>query len=801
MSNIMDGVFAYVCRNNYNGSTRASDQIYNLTEDVNPADLSSMALRINRCGLQYIDKNKGIRPKGEKGVTPDFSMFSFSYYDNNGYKIFTRSGLRSSISDAPLRGTKEIVHFTTLQNIPEDFYVVDLMDRDDFITDIELTNPTNFEEVVPERIKKKDFADYVSGPLTDEELDSDSEEFDICMSILEGLFKSRSENKKLYVIVGADMYADFSRMVHHAVKLLPASLANTVTFKTFTGEYTKAEVDITGVPSIDETRISMMAFDDVVIRPYEDAYEPNILSKMYSAIKNTGVEKWCQFVNDYSTISGSLGEMDSLVLLYCNINDNYGGDIDEESFKEIRKDVDIIIDHIDLFSRKQPDLKSQIDGIHMKVFSASRFINRISVGDYYKYVIEPLVHLYKRLPEGSNRDLVFRSFFVAVVGVKAEGTYAQHFELISTYDRNIMGVIEENIGKFMTQISNNWEVFHDFIDRFVNDPHYGDSSSMFISPLIDEMLRNPEVLKPRERDALMLSYLAHNTDKVKIGRVVDKLFKDGTEEERLRCAFKYIAKISSNDDALTKDWTDCVCKNLKEKGKLDDAMKMYHREILRGGDSNARTVANYILDNRIPKTSETKITDYCEAYEVIDSLVNEDEGPSTKSVYHKFFVNYLESTDYAAVLDKVFYKDLNGNAKERIEAMIKGAERFTESPELIQDFIARANEKLTNASAVKSQKDLTKDIVEFRITHLINMFAHLDNENQKKIVNRCKHIAEVEFKPKKGDKTVVEEGPSQADLLKDFEEYIHSDEPLEEKCRVFEDLESMFTNVYQIGKR
>ena len=135
MGKVLECVYAYIYKNNYAGACSLGKQIYTLTEGLTAREndmLAGIMPTIDNAGVAKIDNDFGVKINGTK-VNPDFDMVSFAYYPlvrGSNHRAICRFGLRKSLRERNVRGSKEIAHALILENEKYDGYFVDFIDLD-----------------------------------------------------------------------------------------------------------------------------------------------------------------------------------------------------------------------------------------------------------------------------------------------------------------------------------------------------------------------------------------------------------------------------------------------------------------------------------------------------------------------------------------------------------------------------------------------------------------------------------------------------------------------------------------------
>lgn len=329
MEKLLECIYAYLYRNNYAGSCYG-EGVYTLTEGLAPHEQSAVSAVMRKAGmsgLNRVDRENGVSPDLREPL-PDYGTAAYSYYPClEGYKVFCRNGLRASLQGRRVRGSHEIMHAVLGQGeLPAGAYAVDycLSPRLETPADIPLRETNDGADYVTEEtpalLSPLDGSAFSSAPVTSAEIFAlGAGALRLLARIISALDSGKQNAKPVFLAIDPSERAKGRDYIRMALKLLPARLANTVSFCTcYGGDAHACEADLCVIPTRDTNYIRTLAEIGYVVTPADtgDFHENKSYAAFLFGAELGELDTWLGEMTCYTERVESFDELNSAFALY-----------------------------------------------------------------------------------------------------------------------------------------------------------------------------------------------------------------------------------------------------------------------------------------------------------------------------------------------------------------------------------------------------------------------------------------------------------------------------------------------------
>lgn len=590
---ILECIYAYICQRNYIGACIPADQVYTLTEGISQGELdmlTSAVQSIGRVELRRIDIQNGVM-MDSSNVSPNYDISAYSYFPkiNDEYGAFCCASLRKTLKNRSIRGNKELSHVVLFDSMPKDFYAIDLIKSRYFkqYNDIRLdeTAPSENEslvcEVKPNEMPRISFDDFSSLPLKIEDITNvGSKTLQRIAEIFHALIISKRDRKSLYIVYDPEDYPILLDYLTITLKLLPADVANKISFVTCLGKNAReVDFDICCIPTCDREYISALKVEGNVIRV--TGLEADYVSGpkgAFSELLSRGkhFEQWLAACRRYIPYISKIEHMDDIAQLYSNtIARDFNADNPDDSLHDLCAAIQVALDRYGLITQIEGELDRQIDGISNQLDSVLGAVQSYSISDINQYIVNPITSLFNKC---KDNDVIAHKLYgwlkKVLFGVSGQSRdlESKHFEIVSRCFQVIRNNLADYYTHFISYLGNEWDGLSQFFNQYLREARYSEASSAVVLSMLACLLQNlsnVRSFRPDMRDYLTKIYLQNNPDKfdaivkcifsgtkqfhdIELKYIFDNVLKDGSEDEIITARIKYLGQYFYQCGLLTE---------------------------------------------------------------------------------------------------------------------------------------------------------------------------------------------------------------------------------------------------------
>lgn len=752
MGKILECIYAYICKRNYVGEG-SGDKIYTVTKDLSESDksvLSKVSSDYGRTDLAKIDCEIGVS-LDSKNVTPDFRLMSYVYVPKvkGDYNAFICASLRESLRDKSIRGSKELTHLIAFDEIKEDFYVVDMVGHHYFDKhkDIKISASQNKKEndgadlvceVDPGELDPLSWDAFSSTNLLASHVCNGGKRRAIA-EFLHGLLVSVRDEKTLYVAYDPKKdYETFLEYLKVVLKMLPASVANKLSFATALGKASEVKFNICGIPTRNKEYIEYLREKGNVIRIVGASHDYLEVDKgpFASFVENASEEvlqEWLESSSRYYDIINTVNDMDTAISLYINsIGKKFDSDNPIQSLRDVSSCIKVVDEKFDLIFDIDGELRSQIEGVGNQLKPIRGFLRAYEVEDIKEYLVEPIISLYKkclRKAEKEEAESVL-SWLKDVLAGETVNLEEKYYEVLSYCGETVKSELGADYVNFVRLIEKNWNKYESFFDRYLDDLRYKEASSRIALSFLDIYLNEFESIntsKRAMREYFAKKYLQNNPEKFE--EIVKIVFSRAKLREGLGYIFE-ILKDNKVKEELLDNRISFICDYIKDNNLLDNALKYVRNKYTQ------QTEENKILDKvferlleyyfAVPE-SECSLSDIYDLFKKAKMLLG-DASISLNGFVFKEYNNLVLVPNYKRALEKARFEAWNDGVAEEYVSFVKQLKAPNIIKSINQDAISAIEEVLKKYDSYKTQVEYEKEILGCRIDFVVREFLLLKNK-------------------------------------------------------------------------
>ena len=757
MAKIFECIYAYLYRNNYLGECGQADGVYTVTEGLEYADEDMLHMvvsqKIPRLNLANVDEEEGVCLNARDEIRTDYKTESFSYYPDiagAGVVAFCRSGLRESLKDKAIRGSKEITHALLIEGMPSDFYAVDLMESSVFFAhkDIPLTDTQKVggedyvTEEVPSRLKPLAMENFRARSLRAQDIfNEDDDALKVIAEILHAVITAKKQKKTAYFVYNTEDAQTAKKYIYFALKLLPARLANKISFVTYCGDTGFTAADICGVPTSDGEYISELKRGAFVVelrmqRAYTNATEQKgAFTEFLHKASEYDLEKWLRESMAYAAYIRSFEDLDYLTLLYLNRTNKEESPDVERALARVADSLEMLGKNFELVAKINKELFYQLESLAKPIQVVKGGAYTLSSEILMRKVILPLVRLYNDCKaQGAEEETAVLEYLYSLlfsVDTGNEQALQKRYELLSGYREYIKKELGANFKAFVSYMEKTWRDTQRFFDGYFAENKYREQATTVCIDFLHILLANVERERDNYayiRDYFVNAYLETNSDS--IGKLFIILFGESrlSYEGQFRYVFERFFRVSGIDATLQRDWLEAFCVFVAENNLLESAVAYYRSIYTLQPESTEviEPVLSRLLQFYIQAPKQNTIEGLYESFAVVKKLLGENAGAGLQKFLYADFFKRIVAPVYEDIFEKARFETFT---EETLRQCTQLREEFSK-PYLAavggKAFADTITKKLDAYEVFCTQSRRETDLEEFRIEFVLREFLSFD---------------------------------------------------------------------------
>lgn len=763
MSKVFECIYAYIYKNNYAGSCSLGKQIYTITGGLPPREIdlvTSLMPSIDNSGLAKVDRRDGVKLDGTK-AEPDYDLISYAYYPATraaGYKALCRFGMRKSLRDKSVRGTREIAHAVIFDDDVRDKYIIDYLDASLFktYTDIQLDDgqisvDDSVCEVKPTTLEPVELADFMSYPLTSTDIYNLGAPATKSLSeIINAIFIAKKNRKTAYIVYDPEDWELAAEYIKVALKLLPAHIANELSFITCYGKTDSVSIDICGVPTRDDDYISLLERKGCLVRldltgAIGLGGEKVPFAAFINKATNRDLENWLDESPNFYEHVKSLDDINDVIELYLNREDDGDDENTIAVLKHTVNSVSLITRSLDLIIKIPYECRSQINSVKSRIERLCAEIQNVPTETVFNDLFVPLVRLYS---ECESRRIEEKQMLVDMIYTVIFGTQGQnatsakkHFEFLSFYSANIMQALGNSHLDVISYMESRWGFLRDFFEEYFDDPEYVEYAAAFSLELLKMLLRDVE----REgdiysdiRDYFVSQYLSVRANQ--LVRILDIAFAGSAPNAVFKYALNNLLKLGSNYN-LYQDRIQAFSNFLIDRHMLEVAI-LYFRDkfvVPFGVDAEVvETILGNLLEGYILLPRQHTLDEIYNGFKIVQSLIGPHENVGLQKFLYDDYANRIINPIYSEALARVRFEDVSDADMNCYRELLQTYSIADFAQQVDKKFCPSLQDLLKKYDTYKLQSKREENLVEFRVDFVARELILLDAKTILALLN--KHI-------------------------------------------------------------
>lgn len=759
MGKVLECVYAYIYKNNYAGACSLGKQIYTLTEGLTAREndmLAGIMPTIDNAGVAKIDNDFGVKINGTK-VNPDFDMVSFAYYPlvrGSNHRAICRFGLRKSLRERNVRGSKEIAHALILENEKYDGYFVDFIDLDsgffanDAYKDIALDDSQAVlddavYEMKPARLEPVDIDMLSSSALMMTDIyNLGTSAPKIISEILHALFTAQKNKKTTYIIYNPEDWEVAKEYIRVALKLLPSQIANELSFITCYGRTDSISVDICGIPTCDNDYIAMLEKKGCAVKISGPSatgavgiggIKAPFAEFLYSA-RDIEIEKWLDESVKYYKHIKKLEEINDTISLYLNKeSDSTNGS--GVSLKQIAECIKLITNNLELIAKIPLESKEQIESVKNRIDLLCVNIQNITVETIHDELFLPLIHLMSECKRYGieEQDLIANTLYAILFGVQgqSEESERKRFEILSLGNSKILQELKSNNLDIIRYLESKWMSLQPLFENYFGDRRFREYAATFSLELLKMLLADVERsndIYSDIRDYFVSAYLG-----VKSNQLI-KMLSIAFSATSHAAVFNYSLNTLLKpgvDSELYADRVNTFCKYIEDNGMLQEAVTYFRDKYV---------MVDYEKEEIISVIFEKLLTAYIKqpTIKTLDELYNgfitakaflgEYENVGLSMFIYDFVAQHIINPIYEEAIRAIRFDDINDSDIERYQELLRVYSKNEYSQKIDAKFCGRLRTLFDSYDVYKNQTKRENNLIDCRIDFITRELLLLDGK-------------------------------------------------------------------------
>lgn len=759
MSKLYECIYAYIYKNNYAGNCSVGKQVYTLTEGLTQREVdmvTGLMPYMDNCGLAKVDKNYGVKPDSD--AEPDYDMSSYAYYPvtrAKGYRAVCRFGLRKSLKGKNVRGTKEIVHAIICEGDFGEGYAADYAFNPALETfgDIRLDESQEAVgeavcEVKPEMLKPLKAGNVQSYPLTATDIRSlGAPAIKALAEIINAIFLARKNRKTAYIVYDPENWKLAVDYIRAALKLLPARLANEISFITCYGRTESVNIDICGVPSRDDGYLSALKKRGYVVKidltgAAGTAGEKVPFAAFLSKASLRDVENWLDESANYYEYVTCLEDINEAMKLYLNRDADFEEGNTAAELKNTSDSIALITRNLDLISKIPYECRAQVKSVSLRVEKLCAEIQNIRAEMLYRALFVPLTELYTGCARrgAEETDMLADMIYMAIFGIPGQSgeSARRHFELLSLYGGSILKSLSAAGLDIIERIQSDWGFLRGFFEDYFGDAEYVEYATTFACGLLKELLKDVESqgnAASDVRDYFVTAYLSVKSNQ--LAKILELAFSGSAPEAVYGYALNVLLRADCGEE-LFKDRIEVFCNYIIKNGLLESAAAYFRDMFVApfGVDAQVvETIFGNLLKAYVLPPEEHTLEELYKGLKAVQSLISPHENIGLNKFVYDDYARRVINPLYVEALARVRFEDVSDEDMQRFGEFIEiyGTTDFSQCVD--KKFCSALGQLLENYRTYKAQSQREEQLVLFRVDFVVRELILLDGKSVLKIMN------------------------------------------------------------------
>ncbi len=758
--NMPECIFGYICQNNYMGKCTPADQIYTLTEGMEPSLLSILSRRrsdVGRMELSKIDAVDGIvMPDSRVGeCAPSSEFYAYAYLPGGEeeYAVFTSSSLRKSVMGKGLRGSKELTHALAFKGVDKDFYVVDMIDDKHFSAwrdipldesgEIRISNEDVVCEEKPKLLPPIGWENFSSRALRGADVSSlGGDAFEKVSEFVHALMISMSQGRTLYVVYDPADYAEIIAYLKIVLKLFPSEVANEISFITAHGKPDGKVVNICGVPTVDQRYVELLKTRGNVISVtgFEQCYlggEKGSFAALLATVNAEQFGYWLEEFKRYGKAVHTPQDMDAVASLYLNaVRQAFDSSNLMQSLHNISACIRAIGDRFDMILGIEDELESQLKGVGYQLQLLCGGFTEYKAYDIEKALVEPILALYnvckKHSREAAAETVLLWLQRVLFGDSDSEDDLKNKlYEVYSSCHEGIVKALGEHYGAFIASVERKWNGLRPFFDGYLNALGYEEIAARISLSYLKYFLQDlatTQYSRIEIRNYFVTNYLQKNLKNfVQITELI--LANGGRLQDQLTCIFDTVFELNRDDESLIKDRIEEFCRMISERGLLERVLDFVRARYIRAYSSRneiLETIFKKLLDAYLAVSQRATLFDLYASLQKAKEIVGDNSGASLSRLVYEVYVNNVLTPAYSEAAARIRDEDISEAQKAQLN---KFSDELESLPLSVapQDIIKKLKQLLERLEGYMIQKSRENELVESRINFIVKELLLLKN--------------------------------------------------------------------------
>ncbi len=765
MSKVFECIYAYIYNKNYAGSCSLGKQIYTITSNLSPREIdlvTGLMSSVDNSGVAKVDSEAGVKLDGPKAI-PNYDLVSYAYYPTTratGYKALSRFGLRKSLKDKSVRGTREIAHAIFFDNDFSDKYIIDYLDNSVFetLTDIELdeeqdTVDDSVCEKQPSTLDTIELENFESSPLTSSDINNLGDPATKSLSeIINAIFVAKKNRKTAYIVYDPKEWELAKEYIKVALKLLPAHIANKLSFITCYGETDSICIDICGVPTRDDNYISLLEKKGCLVRlditgAIGIGGEKVPFAAFLNKITTEDLENWLNEATIFYNNVESLDDINDVIALYLNRMKDEDEENTIDRIKSVAKSVALITRSLDLIIKIPHECRHQIKSVETRIENLCAEIQNISTETLFNDLYVPLIHLYSECEKRGveERRILVDTIYMVIFGTQnqSKASARKHFEFISFYNTKIMQHITNIHLDIINYMESRWNFLHAFFEGFFDDAEYVEYAATFSLELLKTLLRDIKRegdIYSEIRDYFVSGYLSVKPSQ--LVKILDVAFAGSAPNAVFKYALTCLLKLGSNND-LIKDRIEAFSNFLIERGMIEVAILYFRDKFVAGFGVDSKvveTILGNLLREYILQPAQHTLNEIYKGFKTVQALIDTHENLSLQKFLYDDYAQRIINPIYKEAISLVRFEDVTDADMECYREILQVYKTNVFDKQVDKEFCPSMEVLLNKYEIYKSQSQREGNLIGFRVDFIARELILLDGKTILALLN--KHIGE-----------------------------------------------------------
>ena len=765
MSKVFECIYAYIYNNNYAGSCSLGKQIYTITGGLSPREIdlvTGLMPSVDNSGIAKVDSKDGVKLDVTKAV-PDYDLVSYAYYPTTratGYRALSRFGLRKSLKERNVRGTREIAHALIFDGDFRDRYVIDYLDNSVFktFTDIQLdegqvTVDDSVCEVKPSTLEPIELENFESFPLTPTDIYNLGAPATKSLSeIINAIFVAKKNRKTAYIVYDPEDWELATEYIKAALKLLPAHIANELSFITCYGKTDSISIDICGIPTRDDNYIALLQKKGCLVRldmtgAVGIGGEKVPFAAFLCKATTKDVENWLDDSANFYEHVKSLDEINDVIELYLNRENNEDDENTVVGLKRVANSIVLITRSLDLITKIPYECRSQINLVKSRIEKLCAEIQNISTEILFNDLFAPMIRLYA---ECEKRDVEEKRMLVDLIYTVIFGTQGQskasarkHFEFLSFYYARVMQDLYSNHLDIIKYMESRWGFLRTFFEDYFSDAEYVEYAAKFSLELLKTLLRDVERegdIYSEIRDYFVSGYLSVRSNQ--LVKVLDVAFAGSAPNAVFKYALTSLLKLGSNYD-LYKDRIETFSNFLIERRMLEVAILYFRDKYVApfGVDAElVETILGNLLRGYILPPTQHTLNEIYKGFKTVQSLIGPHENLGLQKFLYDDYAQRIINPVFDEAIRLVRFEDVTDTDIDCYREILQVYKTIDFAQQVDRKFCPSLEDLLSKYETYKSQSQREGNLIGFRVGFIARELILLDKKTILALLN--KHIGE-----------------------------------------------------------